>query len=76
MNYIRYSADFVANSALTALVLASNQNGTNGLYFDSISVVPEPSTLILASVGSLGLIGLSRARRRTVGPKIAGRPAA
>jgi hypothetical protein len=60
MNYIQYSANFVANSASTTLILASNQNGTNGVYFDTVSVVPEPSTLALAAVGSLAVLVVGR----------------
>lgn len=62
MSYLPFTANFVADSSTTTLTLASLQTGFNGVYFDTVSVVPEPATIVL---GALGLAGLFLFARRT-----------
>jgi choice-of-anchor C domain-containing protein len=50
MNWLPYTRAFVANSATTTLRLQSSQGGTNGIYFDTVSVIPEPSTITLMAL--------------------------
>jgi len=72
MNYLLYSQTFTANSATTTLRfthLGSSVPDFGGLALDDVraastGVVPEPSSLTLASLGTLGLIGYARRRRR------------
>ena len=52
MNWQRFSHTFTADSVSTTLVLSSAQGGFNGIYFDTVSVIPEPATmLMLAPIG-------------------------
>ena len=62
MNWLLFTRTFVANSATTTLRLQSSQSGFNGIYFDSVSVVPEPSAFAIAAT-SLFALSLNRRRR-------------
>lgn len=65
MNWLRFSHAFVADSTSTKLVLSSAQGGFNGIYFDSVSVVPEPSqaALIVSAGGAIACLSSRRLRR-------------
>ena len=52
MNYLPFSTTFEADSTTTTLILASRQSGFNGVYFDTVSVVPEPSTSLMLAIGA------------------------
>lgn len=50
MNWQRFARAFIADSSTTVLRLQSSQAGFNGIYFDSVSVIPEPNSLFLIGV--------------------------
>ena len=65
MKYQFFSEFFVADSSSTTLRFQSLTGGNAGIALDSVSVVvPEPSTLILLAVSSIGLIVYRRRRGR------------
>lgn len=65
MNWLRFAHSFVADSPTTKLVLSSAQGGFNGIYFDSVSVIPEPThAALLASLGGSVAMWASRRLRR------------
>ena len=59
MNWQFFEQPFVANSTTSTLQLQSLQSGFNGVYFDSVTVVPEPATALVCLPGALALL-LSR----------------
>lgn len=78
MNYLLYSQTFIANSATTTLRFTHVSSefpfqDVAELVLDDVSVaiVPEPGVMTLAGLGTLGLIGYARRRRR----KMSRRPA-
>lgn len=65
MNWSRFAQSFTADSATTTLKLSSNQGGFNGIYFDSVSVIPEPSSIALITpIGMLVTFLSSRPLRQ------------
>ena len=68
MNWSRYAHSFTADSTTTRLVLSSGQGGFNGIYFDTVSVIPEPScAAMLAPFGMAVIFWSSRRLRRPQG---------
>lgn len=65
MNWLRFTHAFVADSTTTKLILSSAQGGYNGVYFDSVSVVPEPAlaAMLVPVSGFLSLLYSRRLRR-------------
>ncbi len=71
MNYLPFSATFEADSTTTTLILASRQSGFNGVYFDTVSVVPEPSSWLMLAMGAGVLLAFGwRTRRRAASREI------
>jgi hypothetical protein len=64
MNWLRFAHSFTADSTTTRLVLSSGQGGFNGIYFDTVSVIPEPSCLAIIAPMGMGIIVWSSRRRR------------
>jgi hypothetical protein len=66
MNYITYTNTFVATSTNTIIRFeALNQISGGSIILDDVVVaVPEPTTLALAGLGAVGMLGLNRLRRR------------
>jgi hypothetical protein len=65
MNWLPFARSFTADSTMTRLVLSSGQGGYNGIYFDAVSVIPEPSHVaMLASIGMASTFWFSRRLRR------------
>jgi hypothetical protein len=69
MNYLLFSQDFVANSALTTLQFSALTNTGFGIALDAVDVesvsgaVPEPASAALLATGLLCLLGIVRRRR-------------
>ncbi len=63
MNWLLFSRAFVANSAATTLKFQSLQSGFNGVYFDSVVITPEPSSVILSVTAISGLLWPCRKKR-------------
>mgnify|MGYP000109058063 CR=1 FL=1 len=53
----------VANSVFNFVVLGSGLTSTHGMYFDDVSVVPEPGSLLALGSGLVGMAGLLLRRR-------------
>lgn len=53
MNWVKFTRSFTADSAIATLALSSAHGGFNGIYFDSVSVVPEPT--LAAMIAPMGL---------------------
>jgi hypothetical protein len=62
MNWLRFARGFEANSATTTVRLQSSSSGFNGIFFDTVSVVPEPSAMSLLVV-VIGLIAVTTSRK-------------
>jgi len=66
MNYLLFSQDFVANSALTTLQFSALTNTGFGIALDAVDVesvssaVPEPDSAALLATGLLCLLGVVR----------------
>jgi hypothetical protein len=68
MNWLRFARSFIADSTTTRLVLSSDQGGFNGIYFDTVSVIPEPSCAAMFAPTALAVTAwLSRRLRRPQG---------
>lgn len=75
MNWLRFAQEFVADSKTTTLILSGAQGGFNGIYFDTVSVIPEP-TCIVGCVSAAASLLLARSRRvRTLRSEMANRTA-
>jgi hypothetical protein len=61
MNWLRFARGFSANSPTTTVRLQSSSSGFNGMFFDTVSVVPEPSIITFAL--ALGVMALATKRR-------------
>jgi hypothetical protein len=66
MNYLLFSQDFVANSALTTLQFSALSDSGFGIALDAVDVesvlgaVPEPASAALLATGLLCLLGIVR----------------
>ncbi len=71
MNWLLFTREFMADSTSTKLVLSSVQGGYNGVYFDSVSVVPtsipEPASVALIATAATCAAFASRRLRRPQG---------
>lgn len=68
MNWQRFAHSFTADSVTTTLVLSSAQGGFNGIYFDTVSVIPEPVTM--GMLAPLGIAFACRSSRRLGRPQV------
>ncbi|WP_428308464.1 DUF642 domain-containing protein [Lacipirellula sp.] len=63
MNWMRFANSFTADSTTTKLVLSSAHGGFNGIYFDSVSVIPEPAVGIIIAPAAFAALSHSRRLR-------------
>ncbi len=53
----------VANSVFNFVVLGSGLSSTHGMYFDDVTLVPEPGSLLALGSGLVGMAGLLLQRK-------------
>ncbi len=63
-NVARFTAGWTLAAGATATNGGYTSAGDNTLYFDNVSVVPEPSTYALVALGLFGLLGARRWQHR------------